>query len=205
MPVSGKDGGKMKLKKSKDGGSGAWYDGSLYALKGGNTCQFYKYAPAPGDTWTELDTIASFGSTAKKKKVKAGGDLAAYGRGAFFATKGNKTYEFWRYVQPTACGLQPTARIGVMAGPSTIFDVRFSISPNPITSSFATIRYAIPKAGPVAISVFDVAGRSVHRQTLMTARTGAASIDLRKLANGVYLVRFDADGYSTSRKLAVQR
>jgi len=206
MPVAGMDGGKLKLKKSKDGGSGAWYDGSLYALKGGNTCQFYKYLPAPGDTWTELDTIKSFGSTAKKKKVKAGGDLTSYGYGAFFALKGNKTNEFWRYVVPTADRKQDTGnRAGVMAGPSTIYDVRFSISPNPLMVGFATIRYAMPKPGPMSVSVLDVAGRSVFRQSAIGNRSSTMSLDLRNLSNGVYLVRLDADGYSHSQKLVVQR
>jgi len=206
MPVQGRDGGKMKNKKSKDGGSGVFGGGFLYALKGGNTCQFYRYEPVPGDSWTELDTIRSFGSTARKKKVKAGGDLAVYSPGILFAMKGNKTYEFWRYVEP-AYSLQPIAnsRSGVQANPSTIYDVRFSIFPNPITSSFATIRYAMPKAGPMSINVFDVAGRSVFRQSSIGNRSSTMSLDLRTLANGVYLVRFDAEGYTHSRKLVVQR
>jgi len=130
-----------------------------------------------------------------------------YGYGVFFALKGNKTNEFWRYVIP-AYSLQPTAnsRSGVMAKPSTIYDVRFSISPNPLTAGFATVRYTMPKAGPVTVRVVDIAGRSVFStRTLghLTART--LPLDLRKVPAGVYLVRLDADGYSTSQKLVVQR
>jgi len=207
MPVLGMDGGKMKNKKSKDGGSGAWYDGSMYALKGGNTCQFYRYAPAPADSWTELDTMKSFGSTAKKKKVKAGGDLVSFGFGSFFAFKGNKTFEFWRYVGPAlqASSLKPQARTGVMANPSTISDLRMTISPNPLSNGFATLRYALPKAGSVTVTVFDVAGRSAFRQSAIGNRSSTIFLDLRKLANGVYLVRLDADGYTHSQKLVVQR
>jgi len=208
MPVPGMDGGKIKVKKSKDGGSGVWNQGAMYALKGGNTCQFFRYEPAPADSWRELDTVPSFGSTEKKKKVKSGGDLAAFGPGAFFAFKGNKTFEFWRYVTPSGAQAQAQAqaRSGVMAGPSTIYDVRFSISPNPIASGFATISYSLSKQGPLSVTVFDVAGRSVFSTwSLGHSTTGSLPLDLRGLRAGVYLVRLDADGRTQSRKLVVQR
>jgi len=203
MPVPGKDGGKIKNKKSKDGGSGAWFGGKLYALKGGNTVQFYCYEPT-GDSWSELDTLKSYGSTAKKKKVKAGGDLVSLGNGGFFALKGNKTYEFWRYYLPAGLLARPE-RSGVMGEPSTIYDSRFAISPNPIASGFATIRYSLPKGGPVTVTVFDVAGRSVFRQSAIGNRSSTMSLDLRGLSNGIYLVRVDAAGSCRSRKLVVQR
>ncbi len=206
MPVLGMDGGKMKNKKNKDGGSGAWYDGSLYALKGGNTCQFFRYKPV-GDSWTELDTINSYGTTAKKKKVKNGGDLAAYGYGAFFALKGNKTYEFWRYVVPGAqAQAQAQARDGVASGAERTAYGVMRISPSPLVSGWATLSYSLPKAGPVRVTVFDVAGRSVLRRAYGVQRMASSvPLDLRGLSAGVYLVRLDADGYSQSQKLVVQR
>ena len=206
MPVSGKVGGKVKDKKSKDGGAGAWSGGALYALKGGNTCQFYCFVPATG-LWTELDTIASRGSTGKKKLAKAGASLAAVGAGGIFALKGNKTSEFWQYVMPTGAQAQAQAqaRSGAQASSSTIYDVRFSISPNPLTVGFATIRYAMPKAGPMNVKVLDVVGRAVFRQSAIGNRSSTMSLDLRELSNGVYLVQVDADGNNSSQKLVVQR
>jgi len=41
-------------------------------------------------------------------------------------------------------------------------------------------------------------------RSLVATRTGAISLDLRHLSNGVYVVRLDADDYTTSRKLVVQ-
>jgi hypothetical protein len=206
MPMIGAYGGKEKSKKSKDGGSGAWDNGAMYALKGGNTCMFYKYEPgAKGDSWTELDTVPSYGSTLKKKKLKAGADLAVYAPGVFFALKGNKTYEFWRYVQPTANSLQPTARSGVMAERMANGGWQMAIAPNPLASGFATVSYSLPRAGAATVTVLDVAGRTVSVQTLVAQRAGAVPLDLRKLANGVYLVRFDAEGYTQNRKLVVQK
>jgi len=68
MPLVSRTG---KKKKSKDGGSGAYSDPYIYALKGGNTQEYWKYYVA-GDSWQESDTVPLIGSTQKKKKVKAG-------------------------------------------------------------------------------------------------------------------------------------
>jgi len=205
MPLAGRHAGMLRNKRSKDGSSGAWYGGRLYALKGGNSQQFFSFEPGTA-VWTELDTMPSVGSTGRAKLVRSGGSFVSLGEDAFFALKGNKTNEFWRYVQPTANSLQPRARTGVMANPSTVYGVRFSISPNPVTSSFTSIRYALPKAGPVSVTVFDVAGRSVFfTWSLGHLTIGSLPLDLRGLSAGVYLVRLDADGYSSSQKLVVQR
>ena len=98
MPLYGLHSGRIKKKKSKDGGSGAWHNGEIYALKGGNTQQFWKYTPS-SDSWTELDTVPNYGSTGRKKRVKYGADIVCI-NGTFYALKGNKTLEFWRYVLP---------------------------------------------------------------------------------------------------------
>jgi len=204
MPLYGLHGGKLKKKKAKDGSSAASFEDVIYALKGGNTQQFFKYYTS-GDTWVEIDTMPQWGTTGKRKRVNQGGDFIAYGEGAFFAFKGNKTLEFWRYViRPGEAAAQPE-RSGVMGHRSTTVPSKFALFPNPMAGGFATVSYSLPKAGPLSVTVFDVAGRSVHRQVLVGSRTGAASIDLRKLANGVYLVRLDADGYSSNQKLVVQR
>jgi len=92
VPIPGSAGSK----KSKDGGCGTFLDGYVYALKGGNTQELWRYK-AIADSWKELDTVPRMGSTGKKKKVKAGGSIVAAGR-KLFAFKGNKCLEFWRYV-----------------------------------------------------------------------------------------------------------
>jgi len=207
MPLAGMYGGKMKNKKSKDGGAGVWEDDLIYALKGGNTCQFYRYY-VEGDSWEELDTIPSYGSTLKKRRVKNGGDLAGTGNGMMYALKGNKTRELWRYGVPAlqTSNHKPQARCGVMANPSTIYDVRMTISPNPLANGYAMLCYSVPKPGPVSVTVFDVAGRSVwSTRAPGHLTTGALPLDTRSLSAGVYLVRLDTDGFSSSQKLVVQK
>ena len=79
------------------------------------------------------------------------------------------------------------------------------VSPNPVARGYASLHYVLPRAGPVTVSVFDVAGREVLRRSLADGRTGTVSLDLRNLANGVYPVRLDADGHTATRKLVIRR
>jgi hypothetical protein len=103
MPLVGMMG---KKKKSKDGGSGAWLEGAVYALKGGNTQEFWKYDPdSSSGTWAELETMPRYGSTGHVRKVMYGGDITSDGA-ALYALKGNRTRELWRYV-PNGSGTPP--------------------------------------------------------------------------------------------------
>jgi len=199
MPLSGMLG---KTKKSKDGGCGAYYDGAIYALKGGNTQEFWCYF-VDGDSWKELDTMPAYGSTGKKKRVKAGGDIVAVGASKFFAFKGNKTLEFWQYGAATLAA-QPPVHQGVMVENVVAGKLGITVTPNPLAKGLATVRYSLPQAGPVRLVIYDVTGRDVVHRAFVAGRSGAATLDLRNLASGVYLVKLDASGYSATHKLTVQ-
>jgi M6 family metalloprotease-like protein len=200
MPIPGSGG----TKKSKDGGCATWFDGAAYALKGGNTKEFWRYAAA-GDSWTELDTMPAFGSTLKKKKVKAGGDIVNYGDGVLYALKGNKTHEFWRYIVPAYVANSQPARDGVEAGRLTIDDWRLTISPNPLAGGFVhLVAGGTSRSRPALVRLYDVAGRCVGVWKPLL-RNGATDLDVRHLAAGVYLVRVEAEGFAGSQKLVLQR
>jgi hypothetical protein len=138
MPFIGRSG---KSKKSKDGGSAAAYGGRIYSLKGGNTCEFWRYNPATA-AWDELDTIPQVGADGKKKRVKAGGDIVHVGGGAFFVTKGNKSSDCWRMVVADAKAKQPSSVDGAVGRAFPTGDLRFSIAPNPLRAGFVTVRLA---------------------------------------------------------------
>jgi len=188
-------------KKAKDGGAAAWLDGIIYAFKGGNTTEFWRYNPA-NDSWTMKEDIPLMGSTGKKKKVKAGGALAAVPGFAVFGQKGNKSAEFWRYVPAMAAA--PAGREGVMTGVKTGLAGSLRISPNPLAGGYATVRYSLPKAGLVTLRIYDVTGRTVMSQMMAAGRTGTVGLDLRKLNAGVYLVKVTTEGFSSTQKLVVQ-
>ena len=200
MPISGSTGSR----KSKEGGCGTYLNGYVYALKGGNTQEFWRYTIAT-NSWTEKETIPAVGMTGKKKRVKAGAGLVAVGS-VMYATKGNKSNEFWMY-QPggTLLASKPTDN-GVMA--ETGLDPRHSsiaISPNPLSGGFATLQYNLPRAGQCRVCVYDVTGRTVVNRTLAAATSGSATLDLQHLNNGVYLVKLTSQDLASTRKLVVQR
>jgi hypothetical protein len=101
------------------------------------------------------------------------------------------------------CRQNPVTGVVEAAPPAVL--ATMAVEPNPLRSGLATVRFALPKAGPLRVAVCDVTGRSVRHQTVLTAKQGTTSLDLRSIPNGVYLIRFDADGYSATRKLVVQR
>ncbi|MFO7638553.1 MAG: right-handed parallel beta-helix repeat-containing protein [bacterium] len=205
MPLWGMHGGRIKRKKAKDGGAGAYDGGLVYAIKGGNTQQFWLYDEL-ADAWTEQDTVPTFGSTGRRRRVNAGADLVGYGGGAFFMLKGNKTVELWRYVVPMGFAARPRLeRSGVMSGKSVLPDATLDISPNPVIGGLVTLRCNLPNAEPAVVSVFDITGREVFRQSAIGNRQSAIRLDLRSLSAGIYLVQLEADGFSATRKLVLHR
>ncbi len=192
-----------KSKKSKDGGSAAWYSGSIYALKGGGTQEFYKFTAATG-TWTELETIPLFGSTGKKVKVKAGGDIVNCADW-FYALKGAKTNEFWSYREPVMMSALPgpsgVAVTAAIDGPGAKL-----VIPNPLRAGPVKLALGIQGtrlAGrPVRVSVLDAAGRRLWSQ--VCARQPELALDLSALAPGVYLLKVDEPGCSRTAKLLLQ-
>jgi hypothetical protein len=78
--------------------------------------------------------------------------------------------------------------------------------PNPFNPS-TTIRYELPMAAEVRLSVYDVLGREVS--VLVNERRGAGVHEVRfdgsRLASGIYLYRLQAGSYVQTRKLALVR
>ncbi|MBN2537759.1 T9SS type A sorting domain-containing protein [candidate division WOR-3 bacterium] len=193
MPLEGMHGGSLKKKKSKDGGSAAWYDDGIFAIKGGNTQQFFRF-DVDGLSWEELDTFPTLGSTGKKKRVKHGADIVSSGDGYFYALKGNKTNEFWRFGWGSGSGLaeQPA---GVPPAGRTI-----AIMPSP---AHARARFLPPGTGPALIRLFDSDGRLVRENRVVTTRAGI-ELDLVGLAPGAYFLKVEQAGNLAAAKLVIE-
>jgi hypothetical protein len=93
-PQPGMPYGYWTSRRAKRGSCGAWLDGYIYALKGANTTEFWRYDPE-ANSWTQLTPIPDYGSSGRRKRVYGGADLVA--AGGLFALKGNNCREFWRY------------------------------------------------------------------------------------------------------------
>jgi flagellar hook assembly protein FlgD len=83
--------------------------------------------------------------------------------------------------------------------------------PNPFRQS-TTIRYALPKAMPVQLTVYDVTGRTVRTllNGVQLAGEGAVTWDGRnesgtQVGDGVYLYRLEAGGTDLTRKMIIVR
>jgi hypothetical protein len=198
IPFVGRSG---RSKKSKDGACGVFYNNCIYALKGGNTQEFWRYDTATR-VWTEMETLPQYGSSGKRKLVKGGGDMVL-ANSAFYALKGSKTREVWKYT-PADFRLPPAGHQSAAAGAA--FDARrllFAITPNPLVSDFATVRLSSLPAAPSSLRIYNTAGCLVH--SLFGIHTSSFRLDLRSLPGGVYLVRLATEGFDNSQKLLIQR
>jgi hypothetical protein len=199
MPIPGSAGSK----KAKDGCCGSFVEGEppggcFYALKGGNTREFWQYKVA-ANSWAEKETIPT---GMFKKKVKAGADIVAVGT-VLYATKGNKSNEFWMYT-PGATVFAAPQHDGVLAERLTIDDWRLTIAPNPLAAGFVSVRLSSLLTAPFSLRIYDAAGRCVGVWKPLL-RSGAADLDMRHLAAGVYLVRVEMGSFVATQKLVVQR
>jgi hypothetical protein len=179
--------GAQGYHESGSGCSAAWHMDSIYLLKGSNTTEFWRYSVAR-DSWVQLETIPRFGWTGKKKSVQEGGHLAGVGGGIFYALKGNKTLEFWRYGPPV--GVEERARLKDGGGRVSQTICRGSLMYRPTANS------SQPTAGLV-----DASGGKV-----MELKPGAN--DIRRLSPGVYFVHeptADSRQLTAVRKVVIQR
>jgi hypothetical protein len=94
--------------------------------------------------------------------------------------------------------------IGIRAGHEDVPVAQFRALPNP-ASRMVSLSFGLRQAGPVQVSAFDAAGRrcAVVHSGRMTAGTHRLTFDTRRLANGVYFLRFEAGTDRSSSRLVV--
>lgn len=180
-----------RRKKSGDGASGAMWGGSIYALKGGNTNEFWRYDTVV-DRWTELvaDSLPSFGSSMRKKRVKGGSDLVA-SSWALWALKGNRTLEFWRWGIPLAgTSAPPQRQIQSKVVLSGSLERRFELTPNPARGR-VYLCYSVSTPVRISVPCYDASGRlvAVAAERQLTRGRGAIELAVQSLPAGVYVVR----------------
>ena len=175
------------------GGCATWLYGSIYALKGNNTSELWRYDPGT-DAWTALDDVPP------AKGVHMGGDITST-PDVIFAFKGAKTNELWRYV--------PYPELGggsQMAG-NTRLGTRYalSVTPNPMRLG-AAISYAVPKAGNVSLKLYDITGALAKTISSGRAQAGryTAKLSSEGLARGVYVLKLATDAGSVTRKIVIE-
>jgi len=194
--------------KVKDGSQIAYAQGAVYALKGGNTNELWRYA-CDSHRWycdSAMPTIS--------RKVKGGGALVAAPEDyALYALRGNNTLEFWKYWPFSARGSrltadgQPEDLHGESATRSPQFEL--GIAPNPFASSVnPSVSYSLPTPGNVSLRLFDITGKLVS--TLVSGYHPAGRYACRlppaayRLSAGVYLLKFECDDFRATEKLILE-
>jgi hypothetical protein len=192
--------GSTHKKKAKDGAALAYHRRLIYALKGGNTNEFWCYQ-CDSNQWDTLPSISG------DRKVKGGGALAyAPSTNALYALKGNNTLSLYAYYPAEGFGARLTTNSNVMGeGALRIADCGLRIVPNPFTNT-ATVSYSLAKPGEVSLKLYDVTGKLVATLAKGHAGVGASSLKLQasSLAKGIYVLKFETEGYRATRKLIIE-
>ena len=204
LPLIGASGRKKKV---KDGAGMAYFSKAVYALKGGNTDEFWRFDCA-AQTWTEQTQLP-----AGAKKVKGGGALCfSDADKSLYAFRGNDTREFWKYWPLSAYGLRLTAdrpeQKSVQVGRTTaVTEPGLRIAPMPFTTA-ATVTYSLARPGNVSLRLYDVTGRVVAILASGYHPAGSYSLQLTayssRLSAGIYVLRYEAGGYRTTEKLIIE-
>ena len=187
-----------KKKKVKAGGCAVYYDGNIYALKGGKTQEFWWYDVSQ-ETWTEHEPVPLIGVTLKDIRVGEGADMVMHPFSqTLFALKGRKSLEFWRYYMP------PPSIDGVQAQPVSLGHVSsLSVYPDPVAGNVAKLHYSVPATGPASVTMFDAVGRMRVSRRVELDREGQLALHLDGLSKGTYFLTVSGDGYSLKTRMVV--
>jgi hypothetical protein len=197
----------QKRKKVKNGGALCYWDsGKIFALKGGNTPEFWLFTPVSRDsgTWSPQTLIPMYGTSGRKKRVKDGGALVKvsyHGYPALLATKGNKTERLWRYASDSAAIFiknSPTPENNVCEVTRKTI-VNFTVAPNPVRN-LATVNYSLPNMNKATVRLYNVVGKIVNEFEL-TKQKGKLIIETEKLPAGVYLLNLESNKYNLTKKI----
>ncbi len=199
LPLIGTTG---KKKKAKDGASIVYSSATqtIYALKGGNTNEFWYHVPGE-DTWHPMLDLPS-----GDKRVKHGGALV-FANGHIYALRGNKTTDFYIYNFGSGIGVEETKEPKI--GKSSQ-GISLQIYPNPFSNE-TQIKYSLNGSKdskiPVTIKLFNVAGRIEKSLVDDLLPSGFYTFELNSenIPKGVYFIQLKAMNRKISQKVVINR
>jgi hypothetical protein len=206
-----------RAKRVKDGGSLAARPGPdtsyVFALKGGNTCEFYRYNTV-ANVWVSLESIPAFGSLGKRKTVKRGASLAD-ADGSLYAAKGGSSLEWWRYRpladSPSAYPWREltsvplgakTCRDGCGAATVQVGDTSYVYFLK-ASSTDEFYRYNVPADAwqPMATAPLGLSGKPFKTGTCLTVSGDTIIYALKGNHNEFFRYRVDSNTWSTEPSL----
>lgn len=200
LPLIGPTTGKKK--KAKDGASMAYNTATqkIYALKGGNTNEFWYHTPGE-DTWHPLDDVPS-----GTKRVKHGGALV-YANGHIYALRGNKTTDFFIYNFGSGIGIEEKEEPKFYR---SMQGISMQIYPNPFSEKTKieySINGSIDKKSPITIKLYNAAGRMERLlvNDLLPSGTYTLDLNLHNIPKGVYFIQLKALNRKLTKKVVINR
>lgn len=194
-----------KKKKPKDGAGLVYHNNSIYLLKGGNTYEFWTYEIAL-DTWIQMEPAELWDiPVGSGRKVKGGGCLTLLDTDLYVA-KGSNTIEFYKHNVIGFEAARITAKAkGTMSYRTAIGEFKLTIVPNPAIN-ITTVRYNLPKPGPVCIKFYDITGKLIKTYIKeQSSKNGEFLINLKTQPSGVYILQFNSGTAKITKKLVLEK
>lgn len=80
-----------------------------------------------------------------------------------------------------------------------------SVFPNPSNTGMVQVKYNFKEALDIKLEVVDVTGRKVFETKFNSLKSGSQQVDLSNINNGVYVIKFIAEGVSVGKKIIVNK
>lgn len=182
-------------------GTDALYVGGQFSTAGNLSANRVSKWDDSGINWSALGTGISGNYNIVTSLVEIGGVLYA---GGSFTTAGNANAN---NIAKYSCSSITTSVYN--DGTSDPLPQQFQIAqnyPNPFNPT-TTIRYDLPKAGFVKISVYDILGREVKVLVNEEKTPGHYEIifDAKNLASGIYFYTIRTAGFTQSKKMILMK
>lgn len=206
-----------KKKKVKDGAALCLVNSeNIYALKGGNTGEFWLFKPLETDSgkWFGLALLPAIGADGKKKRVKDGGDLVSgtyLNEKALLVIKGNKTDKLWKWtdslVKSAAPQLDKNLELNSIQSENTALKIlpKLQIRPNPVHQN-ALLQLVLPESesGEITITLYNVIGQECFKRTVKLDNSATTIIiETKNLTTGAYILKVSNKNIPFTQKIII--
>jgi hypothetical protein len=145
---------------------------------------------------------SSFGAPAAVDGFVSVPYFGAFDRAIDGGNQGLNWLTGWSALETTDIVNNSTTSVGVVENNGFLLDAPV---PNPAYEE-ATINFTLPRAGEVTLTIIDMLGRPLSRNTRgYAAGPQAEVISVRQLPNGTYFIVLDAQGSRVLQKLVVRK
>lgn len=80
-----------------------------------------------------------------------------------------------------------------------------AVFPNPSSNGLVQVQYNFKTAMDLKLEVVDVTGRKVFETKYNNLKSGSQQVDLSNMNNGVYVIKFIADGVAVGKKIIINK